>query len=52
MVPSRGVFFFVDLEQGLVITQVRKKFSKKDDDWYARFFQTIAAAIDSGVSGE
>ena len=41
-----GCIFFVDLEQQLVITQVRQKFAKADDEWYSRFFQTVAAAID------
>ena len=40
-----GCILFVDPEQQLVITQVRKKFSPADDEWYARFFQTVAAAI-------
>ncbi len=42
-----GCIFVVDLDQKLVIVQVRKKYSSKDDDWYYRFFQMVAEAIDS-----
>jgi CubicO group peptidase (beta-lactamase class C family) len=41
-----GCILVVDPDQQLVITQVRKKFGQADNDWYARFFQTIAASID------
>lgn len=42
-----GCIFFVDFDQQLVIAQARRRFSKDDDAWYARFFQTVAAAIEA-----
>jgi CubicO group peptidase (beta-lactamase class C family) len=41
-----GCIFVVDPDQQLIVTQVRKEFGSADNDWYIRFFQTIAAAID------
>jgi CubicO group peptidase (beta-lactamase class C family) len=40
-----GCIMLVDLDQQLVIVQVRQKFSDQDNDWWKRFFQTVAAAI-------
>ncbi len=39
-----GSIMVVDLEQQLVIVQVRRKFADADSAWWTRFFQTIAAA--------
>ncbi len=40
-----GCIMVVDLQQNLVIVQVRRKFADEDNAWWKRFFQTIAAAI-------
>jgi CubicO group peptidase (beta-lactamase class C family) len=40
-----GCILVVDLDQNLVIAQARKKFTDADSEWYARFFQTVAAAL-------
>jgi CubicO group peptidase (beta-lactamase class C family) len=40
-----GCILNVDLEQQLVIVQVRAKFADADNAWWARYFQTIAQAI-------
>lgn len=42
-----GCIFLVDPEQQLVITQVRKRSGPRSAEWSARFFQTIAAGVDS-----
>jgi CubicO group peptidase (beta-lactamase class C family) len=42
-----GCIMVVDLDQGLVIVQVRRKFADADNAWWTRFFQTIAAATAS-----
>ncbi len=39
-----GCILVVDLQEQLVIVQVRRKFGKTDSAWWTRFFQTIAAA--------
>ncbi|MBM3860003.1 MAG: beta-lactamase family protein [Verrucomicrobia bacterium] len=39
-----GCMFVVDLDQQLVITQVRKQSALRSGEWSARFLQTIAAA--------
>jgi CubicO group peptidase (beta-lactamase class C family) len=43
-----GCILVVDLEQQLVIAQVRRKFGDADSEWWNRFFQTIAEAITDG----
>ncbi len=43
-----GCILVVDLEQQLVIAQARKKFTEADNEWYAKFFQTVAAARENG----
>ncbi len=40
-----GCILVVDPDQQLVIAQVRREFKQADNDWYPKFFQTIAAAI-------
>lgn len=40
-----GCVFVVDPDQQLVITQVRKQSGQHSAEWSAKFFQTIAAAI-------
>ena len=40
-----GCIMVVDIEQQLVIVQVRRKFGKADNSWWTRFFQTVAVAI-------
>lgn len=40
-----GCVFVVDPQQQLIITQVRRQSGPRSDQWSARFFQTIAAAI-------
>lgn len=40
-----GCVFVVDPDQQLVITQVRKQSGQRSAEWSAKFFQTIAAAI-------
>jgi hypothetical protein len=35
-----------DLEQQLVIAQVRKQSGPRSGEWAARFFQTVAAAVE------
>ena len=39
-----GCIMVVDLQEQLVIVQVRRNFGKTDSQWWTRFFQTIAAA--------
>ena len=41
-----GCVFVVDLEQQLVITQVRKHSGPRSGEWSPRFFQAIAAALE------
>ena len=41
-----GCVFVVDLEQQLVITQVRKHSGPRSGEWSPRFFQAIAAAVE------
>ena len=41
-----GCIFLIDLEQQLVITQVRKRQGPDKGEWSARFFQTIAQCIE------
>jgi hypothetical protein len=41
-----GCIFVVDPEQQLIITQVRKHSSPRSAEWSARFFQTVAAAVE------
>lgn len=41
-----GCIFVVDPEQQLIITQVRKQSGPRSAEWSARFFQTIAAAVE------
>lgn len=45
-----GCVFVVDPEQQLVITQVRKHTGPRSGEWSARFFQTIAAAVENGTA--
>lgn len=40
-----GCIFVVDLDQQLVVTQVRKQSGPRSAEWSARFFETIAATI-------
>jgi CubicO group peptidase (beta-lactamase class C family) len=40
-----GCIFVIDPDTQLVITQVRQRFGPADEDWYARFFETIAEAV-------
>ncbi len=40
-----GCIFVVDLEQQLIITQVRKHSGPRSGEWSPRFFQTVAAAV-------
>jgi len=42
-----GCIFVIDPEQQLVITQVRKQSGQRSGEWSAKFFQTIAAAIET-----
>ena len=42
-----GCILLVDLERRLVITQARRQFSEADNEWYARFFQVVAEALES-----
>ncbi len=42
-----GCIFVVDPEQQLVITQVRKHSGPRSAEWSARFFQTIATAVEA-----
>ena len=41
-----GCILVIDLEQQMVIVQVRRKFGEEDSQWWNRFFQVIAEAID------
>ena len=41
-----GCILVIDLEQQVVIVQVRRKFGEEDSQWWNRFFQVIAEAID------
>jgi CubicO group peptidase (beta-lactamase class C family) len=43
-----GGILVVDLDQQLVIAQVRQRFGDADSEWYSKLFQTIAAAIADG----
>jgi CubicO group peptidase (beta-lactamase class C family) len=40
-----GCVFMIDLEQGLIIAQVRRQAGPRHGEWSARFFQTIADAV-------
>jgi CubicO group peptidase (beta-lactamase class C family) len=40
-----GCVFVIDLEQQLVITQVRRRAGPRAGEWSAKFFQTVADAI-------
>ncbi len=40
-----GCIFFIDLEQNLVIAQARRRSGPRRGEWSARFFQTVADAI-------
>jgi len=42
-----GCILLVDLERRLVITQARRQFSEADNEWYGRFFQVVAEALES-----
>jgi CubicO group peptidase (beta-lactamase class C family) len=42
-----GCIFVIDPEQQLVITQVRKQSGQRSGEWSPRFFQAIAAAIET-----
>ena len=40
-----GCIFMIDLDQQLIITQVRRQIGPRYGEWSGRFFQTIANAI-------
>jgi hypothetical protein len=43
-----GCILMIDLDQGLVVTQVRRRCGLRYGEWSARFFETIADALSSG----
>jgi CubicO group peptidase (beta-lactamase class C family) len=44
-----GCILVIDPQQQLIITQVRKQSGPRSREWSARFFQTIAAAVDDNA---
>jgi hypothetical protein len=40
-----GCIFLVDLDQELIVVQVRKRSGPRSAKWSPRFFQTVAAIL-------
>jgi len=47
-----GCVFVVDLEQQIVITQVRRQLGSRHEEWWPKFFQTIASVTSKKVMGD
>ena len=45
-----GCIFIIDLENDLVITQVRAKTGERHGEWSQRFFETAAQVVDRNIS--
>ncbi|MFO0265045.1 MAG: hypothetical protein ACK53V_25770, partial [Planctomycetota bacterium] len=41
-----GCILMVDLDRRLVVTQARRQFKEADNEWYVRFFQVVAEALE------